>query len=951
MATEKRNVLLFIPKYLPQGFDFISYLTVVKTASYVDFESFKLEELRKKMPSLDDDAIRTIKQLSNPAIFKYVDDKAREYKKIQSGKDIEMLLQKNKNRYLNESFLAGLAHWQQVPWYHQIKDPSTNKTVKSPCRFVHEKLQLKFKVDYAEALGLDLTTYIVIKGESYFLSDFTRTLFLVEHKHQYFVLQPADYAVLDWLEELNISQYAFRPKDFLFRVVRKLEEKGYVLDRNHCFAVQEIKSKPEPMVLVNEIGNKFLQFVPCWNYEGITVEGPWAPQIELQRQEEMYLVHRDKEAEQSLTQSIQARHPSFKQQYNGNFFIHFDEAKKSNWFFNLYQDWLQQGVQLLGLDLLDHFRYSSNKAETDLHWIKSEGGVTTFTMEVKFGKEKIKIKELQKVVQANQKSLLLMDNTIGILPEEWLRAYALILKHAKIKGATLEVSNWLLQSNQQIFGKEDNAQILPEEWQVKWQQWQNVAAQIYSVPTTIQATLRPYQQKGFEWMALLSEIKSGACLADDMGLGKTLQTISFLSWLYQADSDLRFMIVCPSSLIYNWKNEFEKFAPHLATRIFKGGVQDLAAFFTSGDQVLIAGYGIVRSQIELLANTIWGGVVVDESHNIKNPAAQITKAIHSLTAHHRIALSGTPVMNNTFDLYAQLEFVVPGLLGTAEFFRKEYAHPIDKDGDKEKIKILSKITAPFILRRTKKQVATDLPEKTESIIWCEMEDRQRAAYEEIRSSIRNSIFLNIKNEGLAKSKIGILAGITKLKQVCCSPVLLNEYTGQPIQSIKMNVLLDELQTQLTDSKALVFSQFKGMLHLIAHELKHAGIPYYHFDGDTAIEDRRDMVSAFQQEEDDAKVFLISLKAGNTGLNLTAADYVFLMDPWWNSAVENQAIDRTHRIGQTKQVFAYKMICKNTIEERIIQLQKRKGDISEELVHAEDGFVKNLSEEDVEYLFS
>jgi SNF2 family DNA or RNA helicase len=309
-------------------------------------------------------------------------------------------------------------------------------------------------------------------------------------------------------------------------------------------------------------------------------------------------------------------------------------------------------------------------------------------------------------------------------------------------------------------------------------------------------------------------------------------------------------------------------------------------------------------------------------------------------------------MNNTFDLYAQVEFIIPGLLGSPEFFAREYANPIDKDGNQEKIATLSRITAPFILRRTKKQVAPDLPEKTESVLWCEMEDRQRADYEETKKSIRDNIFLNIKNDGLAKSKIGILAGIIKLRQICCAPSLVDDFKDCPPEdSIKLGVLMEELNTLQSSSKALVFSQFKGMLHLIASSLNQSGIPYYHFDGDTPITDRQAMVNAFQTENDPAKVFLISLKAGNTGLNLTAADYVFLVDPWWNTAIQQQAIDRTHRIGQNNRVFAYKMICKNTIEERILQLQAKKQWISDELIHAEDGFVKNLSEDDVEFLFS
>lgn len=556
------------------------------------------------------------------------------------------------------------------------------------------------------------------------------------------------------------------------------------------------------------------------------------------------------------------------------------------------------------------------------------------------------------MVLAGQKSILLQDNTIGILTEEWRSRYAMLVKHSRVEGSQLTVSDWLLQGDSRILSPEDAKKSNTVEFQARWRHWQESHTELYQLPSRIKATLRPYQRKGFEWMALLSEMKSGACLADDMGLGKTLQTISFLSWLHESHPDLRFLIVCPASLLYNWKAEMEKFAPHLGTRLFKGGINDLAAYFGTRDPVLIAGYGMVRSQIDLLESYSWGGVIIDESHNIKNPTAQITKAIHRLKALHRIALSGTPVMNNTFDLYAQIEFIVPGLLGSPEFFTREYANPIDKDGDQEKIATLSKLTSPFILRRTKKQVAPDLPEKTESVLWCEMEDKQRAVYEETKRSIRDNIFLHIKTDGLAKSKIGILAGIIKLRQICCAPSLLADFEGSPSDdAIKLSVLMDELNNLQTSSMALVFSQFKGMLHLIASSLNLAGIPYYHFDGDTPIAERQVMVNAFQSENDPAKVFLISLKAGNTGLNLTAADYVFLVDPWWNTAIQQQAIDRTHRIGQTNHVFAYKMICTNTIEERIIQLQQKKQWISEELIQAEDGFVKNLSEEDVAFLFS
>ncbi|MBK7506114.1 MAG: DEAD/DEAH box helicase [Bacteroidetes bacterium] len=318
---------------------------------------------------------------------------------------------------------------------------------------------------------------------------------------------------------------------------------------------------------------------------------------------------------------------------------------------------------------------------------------------------------------------------------------------------------------------------------------------------------------------------------------------------------------------------------------------------------------------------------------------------------HKVALSGTPIMNNTMDLYAQLNFLLPTLFGTREFFKKEYADPIDRGKSVEKAKLLSKITAPFLLRRTKEMVAKDLPEKIEAVLWCEMGEEQMEAYEAVKNKIRDSIFLNIKNEGLNKSKISVLAGMQKLRQVCNAPFLVNDDEITNTDSIKLEVLMDEINNNLGGKKVLVFSQFKGMLDLIGDRLRQEKIKFLRFDGDTVLSERRDLIDQFQSEESDINIFIISLKAGNAGITLTAASYVFLIDPWWNSAVEQQAIDRTHRIGQTKNVFAYKMVCKDTIEEKIIALQQKKKAVSESIISVEEGFVKNLSEEDISYLFS
>jgi len=427
-------------------------------------------------------------------------------------------------------------------------------------------------------------------------------------------------------------------------------------------------------------------------------------------------------------------------------------------------------------------------------------------------------------------------------------------------------------------------------------------------------------------------------------------------------------------------------------------------------RVILTSYGMVRSDIQHLSAFPFGYVILDESQAIKNPASQARKAVQQLQARNRIALSGTPVQNRTFDLYAQMDFLNPGMLGSAEFFREEFATPIDRNGDKEAAARLRKLVYPFILRRTKEQVARDLPDKTEMILWCEMGEQQRKIYDRFKEAYRSALLDRIAEEGMGRSSIYILEGLTKLRQICDSPALLRSEGrrgglgiaegeadagegdgggrdsvgamgegGYPNESAKMEELIREIEEIAAvgafpenifsdrsiaydgpsaggpvvrpagHHKALVFSQFTSMLRLIRAALEERGIPYLYLDGSVPAEERRRAVQQFQ-EEDDTRIFLISLKAGGVGLTLTAADYVYLVDPWWNPAAEQQAIDRSHRIGQEKKVFAYRMICRDSVEEKILQLQERKRSLAADLIADEAGFVKTLTREDVDYLF-
>ncbi len=571
-------------------------------------------------------------------------------------------------------------------------------------------------------------------------------------------------------------------------------------------------------------------------------------------------------------------------------------------------------------------------------------------LKVSFGKENVPLNELQKMLWAGQKAVLLKDGSLGLITDEWLKEFGQLLKHGKPEKNKIRVGAWIALNG----SVDKNNHVIRAEWWSKWEQWrQSDAQQVYAVPKSIQvSSLRPYQQKGYEWLRLLSEAHAGGCLADDMGLGKTLQTICYLASRLEENTSFTHLVVSPSSLLYNWQQELQKFAPQLKVLVYHGAQRKTEELKQTAGTIIITSYGTLRSDADHLKEILFDTIVADESHTVKNPSSLTARALYELNARSRFALSGTPVMNNTFDLYGQFNFLLPGMFGSREFFKREYADPIDRFANEDKIKSLQRLTAPFILRRTKEQVAPDLPEKIESILWCEMGSDQRFAYDSIREQIKSNLFLQIQEQGLEAGKLSVLHGILKLRMVCNSSELIKDEALFNYDSIKTEMLMSEIQNLPEGSKALVFSQFTSMLDLLEKPLTENKIPFVRLDGSTQASERQERVNSFNAEGSKEKVFLLSLKAGNAGLNLTSADYVFLFDPWWNRAVEQQAIDRTHRIGQTRTVFAYRMLCKDSIEERILQLQNRKSKMSEELIGNEDaGFIQRLTQDEIAFLFS
>ncbi|PZR28202.1 MAG: ATP-dependent helicase [Citrobacter freundii] len=946
-----KPALLLAPHRLLETSILLQTLRIVKNNTSLNYEvgDMNVSELKSMFPDWPKEVLIAFREFGREAIDETRKEIRQRHTKQKAGMPFESYSKQALLRHYHQLFEHVKPFAPLAKWYHSKQLNGNKHYSTAPCIFSTYRPRLQFIVEKTE-LGLEVKTLIDLNGQLYEIGLFSRQFFFLESKNEYFLLSFRDYQTLEWLNDQQPQQYAAQPAALAEHILSYLE-KDYTVNRNNLFDQQEIESVPVNRVLLSELNNTFLMLTPQWLYEGFVVEGPFQESLDILHNGESYKIKRNKEQEQQFLQLLESLHANFSKQINGYYYLSFDEAQKKQWFLKAYHKLLTSDIQLVGMDMLKHFRFSSQQAETDLRILREEDSKIVLGVSVLFGKEEIALTDLQKILWAGQRAVMLKDGSLGILGDDWLKQYAAIIKHGKVNKKEIVIARWMAITEQSSGGE---AQVLgssfKKEWWQRWQTWQTASTQLFTVPSMVKANLRPYQQKGYEWMRLLAEAGAGGCLADDMGLGKTLQAICFLVSEVEKDPLAKHIIICPSSLIYNWQQELEKFAPSVNTIVYHGNQRKTEQLQDQAVQVVITSYGTFRADAGNLLAITYGVAIIDESHNIKNPSAQITRTVSTLQADIVFALSGTPVVNNTFDLYSQLNVVLPGMFGSREFFKREYADAIDKFGDEEKIQALQKMTAPFILRRTKEQVATDLPEKTETILWCHMPAGQRELYEHIKGQVRGSLFLDIQKQGFAKSKLAVIQGILKLRQICNSPMLLPEEERQPVESVKTKLLMDELSNILPKHKALVFSQFSTMLDLLAEECDKAGIKYYHFDGQTPPAKRAEMVSAFQEEGNDTGLFLISLKAGNAGLTLTAADYVFLFDPWWNTAVQQQAIDRTHRIGQTKNVFAYKMICKDTIEEKIIRLQEKKKQLAEELVSADEGFVKALSEDDIAYLF-
>lgn len=562
---------------------------------------------------------------------------------------------------------------------------------------------------------------------------------------------------------------------------------------------------------------------------------------------------------------------------------------------------------------------------------------------VQIGAFTIPFTRLRRNILEGIREYTLPDGTVAILPEEWFARYRTLFELGSEDEGVIKV-------HKQHFGiitdviSGDDCDICQKLEKL------NMPEQLplLNTPAGLRAELRPYQAEGISWLYYLQTNNLGGCLADDMGLGKTLQTLALL--LYNREDSrtiegliseeqmslfgpeekrLPSLIIVPASLSHNWFNEVKRFCPTLRTLVHQGtGRARSSAPFQRYDLV-ISTYHTVRQDIEFLVSVNFFYIVLDESQNIKNPSSNIYRAVTQLRAKHRLVLTGTPVENSLTDLWTQLNFVNPGLLGSLNFFKREFARPVEKYNDEEKEKRLKKIIQPFIMRRTKEMVLHDLPPVTEQVVYCDMSEIQAAIYEKEKSVVRNSILENIEAMGIEKSAILVLQGLMRLRQIANHPLLTDDsYDGG---SGKFDIVTGNIESVVSEGhKILIFSSFVKHLELFPEWLEKKGIGFSMLTGSTT--DREKVIRNFR-EDDSVRVFLISLKAGGVGLNLTEADYVFILDPWWNPASEIQALSRTHRIGQHNRVFVYRYISTDTIEEKIQRLQEKKTNLADTFVES------------------
>lgn len=661
-----------------------------------------------------------------------------------------------------------------------------------------------------------------------------------------------------------------------------------------------------------------------------------------------YLIRRDQQAEADLMSKLQDM--NFQARNNANWFLEPEEAITFLLDFypqlvGTYRVYGEKNLTRYKVRLSQPQVVAEVEAKDDDKWFELD-------LHVEYDDQKVPIETIWQAWTSGKRFVQLKDGSYTSLPETWLEKLAHKLKalgYDPEKPPKKEFNTFEAPVLDSLI--DDLPEVHVDEFFTKLRSKIHSFQEIRQVPPPkgLQATLRPYQAQGLSYLNFLRDYDFGGILADEMGLGKTVQTLSFLQHLVEKGHKEPNLIVVPTSVLPNWERECSKFVPNLKILTIYGARRESMFKKIKDSHLVMTTYALLRRDLDELLKHEFNAVILDEAQNIKNPNTITARSVRKLNTRFRLCLSGTPIENNLFELWSLFEFLMPGFLGSQHSFQRGIIKPI-KDGDEDTLSYLRNRVKPFILRRTKNEVAKDLPPKVETIHYCNLAEGQLELYASLAKKLKDQVMQTVDEKGIAKSQMSILDALLKLRQICCHPRLLKldmPGVSTNLPSGKFDAFQD-LITEVTEAghKVLVFSQFVQMLHIVRNWLQINKIPFAYLDG--ASKDRFEQVERFNADPD-IPIFLISLKAGGTGLNLTSADYVIHYDPWWNPAVENQATDRAHRIGQKSQVFSYKMICQNTVEEKILKLQDMKKGIADAIIPGQEAW-KSLTRDDLEMLF-
>ncbi|WP_396168633.1 SNF2-related protein [Flavobacterium sp.] len=926
-----QELILFQAKYNKTRTDFSSSITRINT--------YNLEDTLMVYSSAQEQSLIVKTMQINTAVSKFKSSRDVNYlkKAIDANKELLAILQE-KFSYTYDSSKT-LVCKNLTPCSYDSKTIKLFFTINETAHFytLKAKVSLNDKNYNLDAAAIQITPlYIFVDNVIVPINDAKLSIYLNHF---------SNYAEINYLKKDT--------PDFFEKIVKPISEKFEI--QTEIFKKSKAKieeSAIEKHVYITDFEGQYIVFKPAVQYPNqlIPVFSNEILVEELNKDEankNILFQERNQSFEDNFIEEFRGLHPAFAEQ-DEFFFLTPDQLMENYWMIHATDRMHQQEMKVFGANNLKSFKFNLNKAvikvnlKSDIDWFDIE-------IDISFGNQKAGLKELQKAFLKKSNYVALGDGTLGILPEDWMKKFSNYFKVGEIKKDGIKISNYQFGIIDELFEEIEKKPPFLVELLEKKKRLQNISnIEEIAIPKGIKAKLREYQHHGLNWLAFLDKYQLGGCLADDMGLGKTLQAITFLQYLKLKDKKcLPSLIIAPTSLIFNWKNEIAKFCPTLKMLVFVGGNRMENKDDFSKYDLIISTYGSLLNDVEFMKDFKFNYIILDESQAIKNPNSKRYKAVRLLKSYNRLVLTGTPIENNTFDLYAQMNFINPGLLGNMTHFKTQFSDAIDKEKNHEASYLLSKMIAPFLLRRTKEQVAKELPEKTESIIYCEMGNEQRKVYDSFKNKYRDYLINKIDENGVENAQMYILEGLTKLRQICNSPALISDEEDYGNQSVKLDLLLENIKEKTGNHKILVFSQFVKMLQLIKTRLDEEQIYYEYLDGQTT--NREDKVNNFQNNKD-VRVFLISLKAGGTGLNLTEADYVFLVDPWWNPAVENQAIDRCYRIGQKQKVMAYRMICKDTIEEKITLLQGKKKAVATSII-AVDEEKKSFDVDQVKSFFS